>query len=42
MQPIHIKKKKTRFVDTAWKIFVIFIMVSMILGMVLPFVSMGF
>jgi hypothetical protein len=34
-------KKKSRFVETAWKIFVIFVGLSMIFGMVLPFINLG-
>lgn len=41
MKHSTIQKKKNRFVDTAWKIFVVFIGISMILGMILPFVSLG-
>ena len=39
MQPIR-KKKKSVFAQTAWKVFVILVGLTMVLGMVLPFVSL--
>ncbi|MFA5129392.1 MAG: hypothetical protein WC477_00560 [Patescibacteria group bacterium] len=35
------KKKKNAFAETAWKIFIIIVGITMVLGMVLPFVNIA-
>jgi hypothetical protein len=34
-------RKKSKFVQRAWKVMVIFISISMVLALILPFVDLG-